>query len=271
MSANTTFQLVNEHGWRRGFANLLWRENRVWWRSRRWWINMLIWLVLINGMLLAMLSTATEEMSGSQRTVEQILAEARMVFGVMAGIFGSVGGIIAMQGIIIDEKKNGTAAWIMSKPASRPAFILSKLVANVLALLVIVVVVQGAVGYLQLANYGGSLPPLGPFIAGMALIALHMLFYLTLTLMLGTLFSDRGPVIGIPIGILFSAMFLMGYAGQFAYLMPWMIIPSGGSQGLAIQVMLGQPLATTIPIWATIVWIVLFVGVALWRFGREEF
>jgi hypothetical protein len=78
-------------------------------------------------------------------------------------------------------------------------------------------------------------------------------------------------VIGIPIGVLFSAMFLMGIVGQASYLTPWLIIPSGGFQGLAIEVMLGQPLTTTTPIWATVVWIVVFIGVALWRFEREEF
>jgi ABC-2 type transport system permease protein len=176
-----------------------------------------------------------------------------------------------MQGRIIDEKKSGTAAWIMSKPASRPAFILAKWVANVIALLIIIIVVQGAVAYLQMSNFLGSALPVVPFASGMALVGLNMLFYLTLTLMLGTLFNDRGPVIAIPIGILFSAMFIIGYLGDTAYLMPWLIIPSGSHLGLATEAMMGQPLSTTTPILATVVWIVIFVSAALWRFRREEF
>jgi hypothetical protein len=35
--------------------------------------------------------------------------------------------------------------------------------------------------------------------------------------------------------------------------------------------MMGQPLTTITPILATIVWIAIFVGVALWRFGHEQF
>src|SRR5690606_21461096 len=269
MSANTTFQMVNEQGWRRGFANLLRHENASWWGNRRWWINLLIWLALINGILLAMLSSTSEGVP--DRTPQQILDEARTVFTVMAGLFRTIGAVIAMQGTIIDEQKSGTAAWIMSKCASRPAFILAKLVANVIALLVIIVGVQGAVAYLQMSNFLGSALPLAPFVSGMALLALNMLFYLTLTLMLGTLFNDRGPVIGIPIGILFSAMFIIGYVGQAAYLMPWLIIPSGSDLGLATEALMGQPLSTTTPVLATIVWIVVFVAVALWRFQREEF
>lgn len=271
MSINASFHTVNEQGWRRGFANLLRRESAIWWRSRRWWINILIWLVLVNGTLLAMLSTAGEETSTLQRTPEQVAVEARTVFVVMAGMFGTIGTVIAIQGTIIDEKKSGTAAWIMSKPVSRPAFILAKLVANGIALFVVILLVQGVVAYIQLSIFGESPPPLAAFVAGMALLGLHLLFYLTLTLMLGTLFNDRGPVIGIPIGILFGAMFLMGYMGDLALLTPWMIIPSGNFQGLAIEMMLGQPLYSVVPVVATSLWSVVFVTVALWRFEREEF
>jgi ABC-2 type transport system permease protein len=271
MSTNVQFQVINEQGWRRGFANLLRHENAIWWRSRRWWINILIWLVLINGMLLAMLASSGELNEALSRTPEQIAAEARTVFAVMAGMFGTIGVVIALQGSIIDEKKTGTAAWIMSKPVSRPAFILAKLVANIIALFVIMLLLQGVVAYIQLSLFSGEAIEVMPLIGGMALLGLHMLFYLSLTLMLGTLFSDRGPVIGIPIGFLFAAMFIMGYLGDLAYITPWMIIPSGSFQGLAIEAMLGQPLSSATPILATAVWSIVFVGIALWRFGREEF
>lgn len=270
MSTNSMFHAVNEQGWRSGFSNLLRHENDAWWRSRRWWINTLIWLVIVNGILLAMLSAPTEGLA-SLRTPEQRKVEARTVFGVMAGLFGTIGAIIAVQGVIIDEKKSGTAAWIMSKPTSRTAFIAAKLIANVIATLTIILVVQGVVAYMLLSHYEEGAPPLVPFIGGLALFGLNQVFYLTLTLTLGTLFNDRGPVIGIPIGMLFGSMFLIGYLGQAAYLTPWLIIPSGSYPGLGIEVMLGHPLPTVTPIIATMVWIVIFIGITLWRFGREEF
>ena len=49
------------------------------------------------------------------------MAEAMMIFAVASGLFGAIGTVIAMQGSLIDEKKSGTAAWIMSKPVSRTA------------------------------------------------------------------------------------------------------------------------------------------------------
>lgn len=256
MSANASFQMVNEQGWRSGFANLLRHENAVWWRSRRWWVNVLIWLVLINGVLLGTLSSP---MMGNM--------EALATFAAVAGFFTGIGAIVTMQGVVIDEKKSGTAAWIASKPVSRSAFILAKLVANVVAMFVITLVIQGLIAYLQFAANGGA-PALGPFVFGLALVGLHLLFFLTLTLMLGTLFNERGAVIAIPMAVLFGGQFLMGILGSLSELLPWYLVMG---PALSAQAILGQPLSTTIPILTTVVWIVVFVAVAIWRYEREEF
>ena len=270
MSANTAFQLVNEKGWRRGFANILRQENANWWGSRRWWLNVLIWLAIVNGMILAMLTTAHSE-GNFVMTPAMLLNEALTILVVTTGLFGAVGTVIVMQGSMIDEKQSGTAAWIMSKPVSRTAFIIAKLVANMIALPLIIVIVQSAVAYVQITSRDGMTLEFGPFLAGIALICLNMLFYLTFTLMLGTLFRDRGPVIGIPLAIIFVPMFAVNIFGQVAYLTPWLIMPAGNEPGLAVQAMSSLPLTTIMPILATIVWIVVFVVIAIWRFKREEF
>lgn len=205
MSANSAFQIVNEHGWRMGFANLLRKENRDWWRTRRWWINAIIWLLLINGIAYAMLwSPVPDPADPNPETAERILLPAEvavpsalMNLVIMAGLFTPIGAIITMQGTIIDEKKSGTAAWIMSKPVSRSAFIISKLLANSVALLLISIFVQWVVAYILLTARGGTFAPV-PFAFGVALLGLHLLFYITMTLMLGTFFNDRAPVIAIP-------------------------------------------------------------------------
>lgn len=279
MSANATFQMVNERGWRMGFANLLRKENRDWWRTRRWWVSILIWLVILNGITYAMLWTPMPDPDAPDpQTAERTLlspdaAVTTTLFNlvILAGLFTPIGGIITMQGAIIDEKKSGTAAWILSKPVSRTAFILAKLLANSVALLIVSLVVQWAVAYVLFGIRGVTLPP-GTFAFGVALLGLHLLFYLTLTVMLGTLFNDRGPVIAIPVGVLFGAQFLMSNLGSLASFTPWpLIYPLGTDQPIVIQAMMGQPLTTITPILATIGWIVVFVSVAVWRFRREEF
>jgi len=279
MSANATFQSVNERGWRMGFANLMRKENRDWWRTRRWLITVVVWLLLINGIVFGMLWTPMPDPSAPDpATAERALQPAALAVTttvvnlvILMGLFTPIGGVIAMQGVIIDEKKSGTAAWIMSKPVSRIAFIVSKLIPNVVALLALSIVVQAIVSYILFA-IRGSTPSLGAYALGVALLCLHLLFYLALTLMLGTLFNDRGPVIAIPIGVLFAAQFLMNNFTALANFTPWpLIFPSGQDQGLVTQAIMGMPLTTVIPIVATIVWIVVFVGVAIWRFGRDEF
>jgi ABC-2 type transport system permease protein len=262
-------QSVNVRAWQMGFANLFRKEHAGWWHTRTWLIHSIVWLLLVNGILLAVLKTPVPPEAAAVTPPDS----GTMIFVIMGGLMTGLGIIIVMQGAVIDEKKSGTAAWVLSKPLSRTAFILAKLAANSLAALLIMVVLQGVVAFGLLSTFDNNPPALLPFVAALGLMALHLLFYLTLTLMLGTLFNERGAVLGIPIGLLFGAQFLMQLAPALASIMPWtLVVPSaGGSLALAHLVMLGQPLPTVTPIIATMLWIVIFVGVALWRFGQEEF
>lgn len=277
MSANLSLQRVNESGWRRGFTNVLRKENRDWWGTRRWWINLLIWLLLINGVVAAALwpPVSTEPINPDSPTyipaVEVVLPSGVMAYMVTSGILAVIGAVVMIQGVILDEKKSGTAAWIMSKPTSRTAFIVAKLIANSVGLLVVTLVIQGAVAYLMFVARG-SAPQIGNFVAGAALMSLNMLFYITLTLMLGTLFNDRAPVIAIPLGVLFGAQFLMGIAPTLAQFTPWILIyPNGAATGQIMSVIMGLPISNLTPIIATAVWCVVFTIVAIWRFQKEEF
>src|SRR6266540_6206826 len=49
---NTALQPVTEHGWRRGFTNLLRNENRQWWGTRKGLVHLLLWLTVLNGLIL---------------------------------------------------------------------------------------------------------------------------------------------------------------------------------------------------------------------------
>jgi ABC-2 type transport system permease protein len=266
-SNRIALQSVSAHGWRMGFTNLFRKEHNEWWRTRTWLVHSIIWLLLINGILLAVLKSPVPA------EVDAPPDSGSMIFVIMGGLMTGLGIIIVMQGAILDEKKSGTAAWVLSKPLSRSAFILAKLAANSLAALLIMIVLQGVVAFGLLSALDKNPPMLLSFIAALGLMALHLLFYLTLTLMLGTLFSERGPVLGIPIGLLFGAQFLMQIAPVLIPFMPWtIVIPSGAdSLALAHTAMLGQSLPMFTPIIATSLWIIVFTGVALWRFGREEF
>jgi hypothetical protein len=139
-------------------------------------------------------------------------------------------------------------------------------------LLVTGVLLQGAVAYAQITAAGGHLSP-GGFLAAMGLVFLNLLFYLTLTFVLGTFFQGRGGVLGISLGLLFGCQILTGLARPLAAIMPWTLVvpldPSSLPASLALA--LGLPVMSVTPIIATVIWCVVFTAVALWRFGREEF
>jgi ABC-2 type transport system permease protein len=288
MATNAELLPVRESGWRMGFANLLSKETGAWWRTRMWWIQALIWLAIMNGMVALMLwgvpqeEIASEAAAQAQTDAGAVDMDALMnarptrgltIFLIFGGIALPIAGLIVGQDALIEEKKSGTAAWVLSKPVSRESMVLTKLIAHSLGFLVVGVLLQGLVAYLQIRAAGGDLS-VPRFLGALGLLYLNLLFYLTLTLMLGALFAGRGPVLGIAFGLLFGYQIFVGLAnGLLAYAGPWALVVTTPitPQPLSVLVALGQPLPTVVPIIFTALWCVVFTAVAVWRFGREEF
>jgi ABC-2 type transport system permease protein len=258
-----TLVRVAPHRALRGLANLLQNEQRAWWGARKWLVHLVMWVTIINGFT-GMIVWA-EGRDG--KTAAEVYGTAVQVFFILGGAAVALGVVSTTQGAIVSEKQLGTAAWLMSKPASRSAFVLAKLLAHAGAFLVLAVAIPTVVFYGQNLLAGRALPPLVPFAGGLALVALHLVFYLALTLMLGTLFSTRGPIAGIGIGFLFVGQLAPNLFPQLGTIFPWQLPQA--TAGLV----LGQPLPAQafVAMGATTMWTVLFITVALWRFGREEF
>jgi ABC-2 type transport system permease protein len=285
MVANQVLQRRREPVWRKGFVNMLRKENRDWWHTRRWWIHLIIWLVLLNLAVAAPLwlqntapptsANITEERR--QQIIEGNHLENRVQNGVktfidMSALALLLGAVLVMQNAIIDEKQTGTGAWILSKPVARSSFILAKLIANAAALILLAVVVQWVLAYIQISLAFASAQPVLPYLIGMGLIALNLLFWLALTLMLGTLFSNRAVIVAVPLGVLFLMLYLTSNIPALLDLTPIaFIVDMPDHRSLVQLAMQGQPLQSVTPIIITIAWVVVFVGVAIWRFGREEF
>ena len=265
MTDNNALVTVEEHGWRQGFNNLLGKENQAWWGTRRWLMHSLIWLAIVNGFLFLLLwvvpASDPEEAPPLEVAIE--------MFVVLSGVFTTIGVIVLAQGAIIGEKRSGTAEWIMSSPISRPAFILAKLLANALAIFLIMVLLQGIVFYAQVSLYEKTPLAVGPLVAVMALQSLHLFYFLTLTLMLGSFFNSRAPVIGIALAVLIGqdivAQFLAESLPWFRLVLPQELMVNAG------LVANGEPMDSWVPVIVTSVMAVLFIVAAIWRFGREEF
>jgi ABC-2 type transport system permease protein len=204
---------------------------------------------------------------------ETSVEESVMLYSIFTGLGPAIAIIIIMQDAVVGEKEAGTAAWILSKPASRAAFILSKLVANIVGVLATMILAPGVIAYVQIGLAKGEwLNPL-LFLGGMAIFLVYIVYYLALTLMLGTLFNHRGPVIGIAMALAFGQQMVFGLLPSLSKVLPWVLtIPVNNlfDRSLAAATMLGETPPTLLPLYITLISIVIFVAVSLWKFEKEE-
>jgi ABC-2 type transport system permease protein len=252
---------VREHTRLGGFGNMLRKELGQWWGTRMWWIQTLIWVGILNG--ITTIVALTETGSPVEVMQEVVATFVSMCVGVLA-----IGAVIVTQGAVVGEKQLGTAAWVMSKPASRSAFILAKIVAYTLGFWATGILIPSTIFLITMRILNPVPIPMISFLQGIAIAALSQLFYLTLTLMLGTFFNSRGPIAGIGIGFILTGLLMKSLIPlQILILTPWPLQDVAG--GLAAGKEL--PPVWPIPVLATALWIVVMSIAALWRFGREEF
>ena len=114
-----------------------------------------------------------------------------------------------IQGAIVKEKVEGTAAWVLSKPVTRVGFMTSKFITNCISMTIALVLFPWTVGYLQFSLMGETVDLLGTFLA-MGIFWTYCMFWLTMALMLGSIFNSRRPVMT----IMFTVFFLFIAAGS---------------------------------------------------------
>jgi len=269
MASNLALTAVEDRGVLNGFGTYFRMNNHQWWGTSRWIIQLVVWFLVVNGPWLIPVLSQT----GSQPQVSQTAGEILMLFFLMAGIFPAFGVVVGGQNVFIQGRQNGTIAWVLSKPVSRLAFILSKLAADAIGILVTMVLAQGLVAYL-ICRFGLGLAVSIPgFLAALGLLFLHGLFYLALVYMLGSLSHSRGLVLGIPMAFIFTYQMhpSLGLVGK---ILPWHLIMGTSenlNSSLAALLVDGRPLSAIAPILGTAVLTLVFLLVTLWRFNKEEF
>jgi len=275
MAANLELLRVKERSGLRGFSNLFRKENRAWWGTRRWWINALLWTGLLGGLTAIMLFVSDEEVS--QATEAEITQAGGLIaYILLLGLniffqFGvpvlAIGTVILAQDLIIGEKQSGVAEWLLSKPVTRRAYVLAKLAANALGVFALLIGLPSVVAYGMLSLRMGAPFPLAPFLSAVGIMTVHTLFYLTLTLMLGTIFNNRGPILGIALASVLGGGMLGGFIKPLLYVTPWMLpkVALLTATGQAIHAEMG--IASLV---ATALWSVVFIFVAFAKFEKME-
>ncbi len=269
MKAETILQKTKTRGWKMGLKNLLSRENSKWWGTSRWWIQTLVWGVITNGILLLLLFLlpfvqATFE--GVDPADLEEIPDGITAFFSLAGIAMPIGVVVLVQGSIITEREIGTAEWVLSKPVSRSAFVLAKLFAQSLGILVTFIIIQSLLAYGLVTFNQGTPPPVLQFLTGVALLGLLLFFYLTLTLMMEVLANARGLVLGVSLGTALGGALLVNLFPGLALVTPFAfpnMIP------VIVQRMAPPGAPLWMPILSTAVMSLGFVAITLWQFNKK--
>ncbi|HSK91943.1 MAG TPA: ABC transporter permease subunit [Euzebyales bacterium] len=249
--------------WTAGFANVFVRESRRWWTTRRWWTQALLWTTVLNGLMLGFLWIAGQAAAtGPAVGVREVWPQ----YVPIAVLLSTVGVVVLTQGVMLDERRSGTLEWVLAKPVSRTAFVLAKLAAHGMPTLFALLVVPWSGLYLLLSAQVDGVWPGAQFLAVAGLVALLLAFTVALTVLLGIATVSRGLVIGAPIAavMLYDGAHVLArdLAGRLPF--PW------ETTTVAVQLATGAPLASAIPITATLAWTAAAVLAACWRFEREQ-
>ncbi len=250
-----------------GFTVLLRKELLEQWRTTR--LPVVATVFLLVGLSSPLLARFTPEIikavGGDQFQIVLPTPTAADAYDQLAKNLGQFGALIAVllaMGSVATEKERGTAALILTKPASRGAFLLTKLVAIATTLGISMAVAAVGAWFYTFVLFEPL--PLAGFVAATILQWLALVAYAAITFVGSTL--TRSALAAAGLGV--AAFIVLGILG---------IVPAIGRYlptGLgapARSLALGQAGVDVLgPTVATVVLIGVLVGVAWTAFRRQE-
>ncbi len=250
-----------------GFGALLRKELLEQWRTLRLPLVAIVFVLV--GLLSPLIARYTPEIieafGGSQFVIQIPTPTAGDAVDQLLknlGQFGALTAILLAMGSVAAEKERGTAAMILSKPASRGAFLGAKLVA-IATTLGVATVASCAAAWFYTAILFETLPVPG-FLAATALEWLALVAFAAVTFLGSTL--TRSTVAAAGFGI--AAFLVLGILSALPNIGRY--LPTGlGPSARALA--LGTPGADVVgPVVATVVLVAGVVAVAWLSFRRQE-
>lgn len=147
---------------------------------------------------------------------EPTVADAVIQFTKNVGQFGTIVAILVTMGVVATEKERGTAAFVLTKPATRGAFLLAKIVAIGL-LLAVALAVAGALCWLYTLILFEALPVVA-FAAAVGLVWLSLAAFASITFLASVVGRSAMVAGGLGIAALLASGFLSALPGVGAYL-----------------------------------------------------
>jgi ABC-2 type transport system permease protein len=177
---------------------------------------------------------------------------------------GQLGAFVALllpMGAVATEKERGTAALILSKPASRAAFLVAKVLGIATTLAVAVGLAAAGAWFYTLVLF--EPPPIAGFVAAAALEWLALFAYASITF-LGSVLS-RSALAAAGLGVL--AFVVLGIVSILPGVGSW--VP-GGLGGVARSLALGLPVDALPPIAGSVLLVAVVVGCCWLAFRNQE-
>jgi ABC-2 type transport system permease protein len=250
------------------FRTLLLKELREWRRTSRLLIIALV--LLVSGMISPLLAKYTpllmRNLPGVPPELAGIIPEPTIVDSFAQYVknisqFGLIVVIVLTMGVMAQEIERGTMAILLTKPVERSVVLLAKWAAGVLGILVGLVLASIGFTFYTLVLFGRFV--LADFVVLNSLIAVFLIFYLTLALLASTLARTQAMAAAIAFGGLVLVMIIDALPGIGDYfpsqLLSWGSALFGGTPQ--------TPWSTLI---SSIVMIAIFLAGAILRFQREE-
>lgn len=250
-----------------GFGPLLRKELLEQWRTRRLVVVSVVFVALgIGSPFLARYTAELIEAVGGMPFEITLpvptIADAVSQFLKNLGQAGILTAILLAMGSVATERERGTAALLLSKPASRAAYLAAKLVA-IGGTLAVGMLLASAAGYMYTTLLFEA-PGVGGWLGMTALLLLSLLAYGALTFLGSTL--TRSPVAAAAIGI--GGMILLAIVASIPRLAPY--LPAGISGAPAQAVALGTDPGPLL--WPVLANVALVAGLALfsWVVFRHQ-
>ncbi len=295
MATESALKSSADYGPMAGFRSMLRKENARWWGTRSLTFQLVLWFFVLNALVALILfvvpaidngnaSQQAANITGTpvpapspdsvQESRQKVADSAMTIFFQLAGFAVFIGAVIYGHDTLLKERESGTAAWLLSKPLSRKAFVFAKVLAVVTGVLGIILLAQALIAYAMCSLELGSPMPVLPFLAGLCVLALEIMFYLAMAIALSAFTLSRGITLGLPLitgitGGFFLGIFqALGTLKELGYLVPWNL--TGYATSLATSTSLEADQYWPWPVLATAVLVLLFLGAAVMKFEQTE-
>ncbi len=255
---------VSDRAWvLAGLRNLARRELSTWWTTRRWWTQALVWTAILVGVLAAMLWVLpglTESAGGPATSTVDTVRQ----FPELIGLVMAIGVVLAGQGLILDERRNGVLEWLLSKPVTPAAVVVARFLGNAGGMVATMVALPWIAVHVTLSLATGAPWPPAQSVAAAALLGLVVVFHLSLVLALGALLRSRVAVLALPLVAVVGADLVVGLIPSLFHVSPWTL------GALASVVLTDGVMITWSPVVATMAWTAALVVVASLALHRQD-